>query len=153
MSEERSSGVQVLGLAKMVALASRFFNSLAAHPLFQNGELDAAQWVALSLVSQSETTAVQLSRTMSISPQRAAAIAARLTETGVVAPKEENADVMLITNLGIERLTVLNARLEWLLLSMPSDPNHSIITATRHLTRLMGTLKATAEQPTPTDEA
>lgn len=151
MSEAQPSGLQILALAKMVALASRFFNGLAAHPAFQDSGLDAAEWVALSLVSQSETTAEQLVMTMRISPQRAAAIVAGLAEAGAIAPKEGSPDVMLITNLGIERLVTVNARLELLLRAMPGDPDHSIRTVTRHLARLSRALGRAGDEPAPTE--
>lgn len=117
-------------LAKLVAVASRFFNVLADWSIFNDREFDLPQWVLLVELSLKDgATIAGLAKSLGISKSHAQAIATSLENLGFVTSSEDavtGVKRLSITNDGADRLTAVNADIAPILEEILGDKIHLI---------------------------
>jgi DNA-binding MarR family transcriptional regulator len=120
-----------LELAKLAAAGSRFFNGLAEIEIFADGELDLTDWVALSMIAETENVMTsQLLRAMGISRERAGDLASSFQSAGLISvtphARDPRAQILSITDLGQEKLDRVNDQLQ-LLLTQTLGPRERLV--------------------------
>jgi DNA-binding MarR family transcriptional regulator len=146
-SEALASIALPLELAKLAAIGSRFFNGLAEIEIFSEGEVDLTDWVALSLIADSETvTSSQLCRSMGVSRERIASITDLFHAAGLVSVTPSVRDsrllILSITDAGRAKLEGVNAKVQVLLSDALGPRGRLVPNAAKHFVVLMKVLMA-----------
>lgn len=111
--EDNSS---LLELAQLLALMSRLIRRMSALPQLQEANLGFAEWMALSLLHERDGISNKdLAKRMGVSGQRANQIRTSLEAINLIAVSQSTEDsrknVIRLTELGRERLSLVNSRL------------------------------------------